>query len=208
MSKQIRQVLGKPSARGGRARRARGLRSLWVSGLLTAALLVGIYVWQRVNTRPTIVQAISETEGGDPLLPLAAPVKPLRGTHDMSVLPAQVPQPEAVPEGTEVPRVDIPQASFDFGLIPPRPPVAYVFAIQNTGTAPLILSSLATSCGCTVAELSSSVIPPGQRANLQVTFDPDFHETRGEVTRVVWMVTNDPTQPWLEIVLKADVQAP
>ncbi len=195
------------STRAGRSRsRRNALRSLWISGILAIILIMGAYVCEWVTTSPPSVQAIAETEAGANLLPLAEPVKPLRGGHDMNLISAQPPQPEPVPEGVDVPQVDIPQSEFDFGTIPPDPPVAYVFAVQNTGTAPLNLSNLLTSCGCTVAELSASVIPPGQRANLQVTFDPDFHETIGEVTRVVWMQSDDPTRPWLEFSVTADVQ--
>jgi thioredoxin reductase len=43
--------------------------------------------------------------------------------------------------------------------------------------------------------LSSSVIPPGTRADLTVVFDLDYHDTEGPVTRVVWLETNDPDQP-------------
>ncbi len=68
------------------------------------------------------------------------------------------------------------------------------------------IGNLVTSCDCTIAELSSRLIPPGQRADLTVTFDPDFHETHGEVTRLVWFATNDPTQPWVELRIEADVQ--
>jgi hypothetical protein len=45
----------------------------------------------------------------------------------------------------------------------------------------------------------------GQRADLTVTFDPDFHATQGPVVRLVWFATNDPTQPWAEVRLTADV---
>lgn len=39
-----------------------------------------------------------------------------------------------------------------------------------------------------------------------VTFDANFHETRGEVTRLVWFATNDPTQPQIEVRITADVK--
>ncbi len=205
MDKLIRHRTGNSQTRGARARRARKRRTFWIYVTLAVILLVG-GIWQRVSTRPPAVQAITlESEGVD-LLPLARAVRPLRGEHNMNMFPAELPQPQAVPEGVDVPRVDIPRSSFDFGTIPPSPSVAYVFAIQNTGTAPLRLSNLFTSCGCTVAELSTSVIPPGERAELRVIFDPDYHETIGVVTRVVWMMSNDPTQPWLELLLTADVQ--
>ena len=84
--------------------------------------------------------------------------------------------------------------------------VTHIFAVQNAGEADLVISNLVTSCGCTRAELSSSVIPPGQRADLTVTFDANFHPTQGEVTRLVWFATNDPTQPWVEVRVTADVR--
>ena len=45
------------------------------------------------------------------------------------------------------------------------------------------------------APMPKVVSQPGQRADLTVTFDANFHETHGEVTRLVWFATNDPTQP-------------
>jgi hypothetical protein len=39
-----------------------------------------------------------------------------------------------------------------------------------------------------------------------VTFDANFHETQGEVTRLAWFATDDPTQPWVEMRITADVQ--
>ncbi len=112
----------------------------------------------------------------------------------------------AAPEGAALPHLDLPTTSVDLGTIPKCPDVAHIFAVQNTGTTDLQVWNLVTSCGCTTAELSSSAIPPGQRADLTVTFDPDFHPTKGEVVRLVWFATNDPTQPWAEVRLTADVQ--
>ncbi len=78
--------------------------------------------------------------------------------------------------------------------------------MQNTGDADLVISNLVTSCGCTTAELSSNVIPPDQRANLMVTFAPDFHGASGPVTRLIWFGTDNLTQPWGEVRITADVQ--
>ncbi len=70
----------------------------------------------------------------------------------------------------------------------------------------LEISSVVTSCGCTTANLSSSVISPGTRADLTVVFDPDYHDTVGPVTRVVWLETNDPDQPVVEVGFDANVR--
>jgi hypothetical protein len=140
------------------------------------------------------------------LAPLAAAGSSLRGGYDTALIPQRMPAPQAAPEGVPVPRLDIPIVAHDFGRVYARWDVTHVFAVQNTGDADLVISNLVTSCGCTVATLSSSVIPPGQRADLTVTFDADFHETSGEVTRLVWFATNDPTLPWAEVRVAADVR--
>jgi len=188
-----------------RSRRDKNRRSMVTFAVAVVLLLIGVTIAQRRAIVPPIVQVIAESEIGDTLLPLADPIKPLSGGHDMSKIPASPPQPKPVEEGAPAPQVQMPVATYDFGEIPVSPLVAYIYAIENVGTADLHLSNLVTSCGCTTAELSTSVIPPGKRADLRVVFDPGYHETVGPVTRVVWMITDDPTQPWLEVILTADV---
>jgi hypothetical protein len=106
-----------------------------------------------------------------------------------------------------VPRLDLPSVSHDFGLVYSSWDLVHTFAVQNSGDVDLAIGTLVTSCGCTVAELSNDVIPPGQRADLTVTFDANYHETRGEVTRLVWFATNDPAQPWVEVRIAANVRS-
>ena len=195
----------RPQAHSARSRHDRSRRSMVLAAVATVLLLIGAYVAQRRAILPPIVQAIAESEMGGDLLPLAEPIKPLIGGHDMSKLPSSPPQPEPVEDGAPAPQAEVPVVSHDFGEIPVSPPVAFIYAIQNIGTADLLLSNLVASCGCTIAELSTSIVPPGQRADLRVVFDPGFHETVGPVTRVVWVATDDPTQPMLEVQLQAHV---
>jgi hypothetical protein len=146
--------------------------------------------------------AVAEAE----LLPLAEPVKPISGFHDMANLPQRGDeQPRQVAAGAPRARVDLPLARWDWGTIPAKPPVQQTFPIQNTGDESLIVSSVVTSCGCTTADLSSSVIPPGQRADLTVIFDPNYHATSGPVTRLAWLKTNDPEMPVVELRMDANV---
>jgi hypothetical protein len=139
------------------------------------------------------------------LLPLAEPVNPVTGYHTMERMPNPSAAPRQVAAGTPQAKVDLPLTRWDWGTIPVRPPVKQTFPIQNRGDKPLIISNVVTSCGCTTAELTSSVIPPGQRADLVVTFDPAFHETSGPVTRLVWLETNDPAMPVVELRMDANV---
>jgi hypothetical protein len=144
----------------------------------------------------------------DELLPLAEPVKPIEGWHDMSNMPDLNQPGRTVPPDQPQPNADVPIAEYDFGTIPAGPGnVSQVFYIQNTGTEPLEISNVVTSCGCTKANLSSSVILPGTRADLTAIFDPDYHDnTEGPVKRVVWLETNDPDQPVVEVSFTAIVR--
>lgn len=139
------------------------------------------------------------------LLPLAEPVNPIVGFHNMERMPNLNTPPRPVEAGTPQANVDLPLSAWDWGVIPAMPPVAQTFPIQNTGDQPLLITNVVTSCGCTTAQLSSSVIPAGQRADLVVTFDPNFHATSGPVTRLVWLETNDPDQPVVELRMDANV---
>ncbi len=142
------------------------------------------------------------------LLPLADPVNPIHGFHDMPRIPNGPIPTQTVADGAPRAQVDLPLTFWDWGKIPPKPPVQQTFPIQNTGDQPLLITSVVTSCGCTTADLSSSVIPPGTRADVVVTFDPDYHKnTFGPVTRIVWLKTNDPAMPLVELRADANVVA-
>ncbi len=75
-----------------------------------------------------------------------------------------------------------------------------VFVITNTGEGLLTIGELSTSCGCTTAEISKKNIKSGNSATLTVYFNPDFHdEPLGEITRTVFIPTNDPAQLEAEV---------
>jgi hypothetical protein len=178
--------------------------TVWLGGVLgIVVVLVGFNLLSGASAKPPTP---SRDENPADLLPLAEAQRPLKGGYDMARIPQQTPAPQTVPMGLDLPKLDLPTVSHDFGRIPGRPDVAHIFAVQNPGTKDLVISNLVTSCGCTTAELSSSVIPQGQRADLTVTFDPDFHLTLGQVVRLVWFATNDPAQPWAEVRIMANVQ--
>lgn len=189
-----------------RRRPSGGLNPLvWVGGVLAiVVVLIGFNLFQL----GTFAKSPTPSRSQEPsnLLPLAEAELPLKGGHDMAAIPKQTPAPQPAPEGVALPSLDLPATSHNFGLIPKKSDVAHIFAVQNTGTADLKIWNLVTSCGCTIAELTSSVIAPGQRADLTVTFDPDFHMTQGEVVRLVWFATNDPSQPWAQLRITADVR--
>jgi hypothetical protein len=107
--------------------------------------------------------------------------------------------------GRSTPRVEVAPASYDFGQVGPNP-VTTVFTVRNEGNGPLQVESVSTSCGCTTAEMSAQAIAPGELANLTVTFDPQAHAGAvGQFVRFVYLRTNDPTTPEVEVQISANV---
>ena len=58
----------------------------------------------------------------------------------------------------------------DFGEIPQGKPVSIAFSFTNTGTEPLLIANVATSCGCTASEYSKEPIAPGASSSIWVTY--------------------------------------
>ena len=103
---------------------------------------------------------------------------------------------------------------FDWGEISRTQIAQQDFLISNRGNADLTISTIATSCGCTTAQLRldgnsaelPAILPPNRQGVIHVEFDPDAHDARGDTERAVRIETNDPDQPFLVINLHAYVR--
>ena len=134
------------------------------------------------------------------------------------------------PTGVEVEKSDqakaeVGETNYDWGEIKINGGnTEKVFLIKNTGTGPLKLSGVSTSCMCTIAQViidgkespffamhqkSSWVgeIPAGKEAELKIVFDPAFHGPSGvgQMIRQIVVETNDKDNPQLEFMLKGNV---
>lgn len=131
--------------------------------------------------------------------------KGLFGVHEMG--PSQTPIP-FLPEDGPQPKLVIPQDFWDFGRVGPTDVVDHTFVLKNEGEAPLTISRIYTTCGCTTAELSARVIPPGKVALLRLIFDAGYHDVRGQrVRRGVIIENNDPRHSEAEVWAEAFVLA-
>ncbi len=63
------------------------------------------------------------------------------------------------------------EKSIDFGDLTQGEKVSHTFQLTNTGTAPLIISNVAATCGCTVPSWPKEPIAPGKSAEIQVSFN-------------------------------------
>lgn len=70
-------------------------------------------------------------------------------------------------------QIEATETEFDFGTIKEVDgPVSHTFTIKNTGTAPLVLTRVAASCGCTKPEFETAPIAPGKTSTVKVTYNP------------------------------------
>lgn len=133
--------------------------------------------------------------------------QPLRVSHLHSIgTQTQISIP-FLPKDQSQPAIALSETTYNFGSVGPTDVVKHTFAIRNTGKAPLTISKAYTTCGCTTADFTSTVIPPGKVALVTVTFDAGFHDTRGmQVRRGVIIENNDPNQSQAEIWVTANVR--
>ncbi len=61
--------------------------------------------------------------------------------------------------------------SYDFGAVKEGEKVEHEFRFTNTGSAPLIISNVQASCGCTTPEYSKNPIAPGGEGMVKVVFN-------------------------------------
>ena len=61
--------------------------------------------------------------------------------------------------------------TYDFGKIKVNKPVTHEFRFTNSGDAPLVISSVQASCGCTVTDYSKDPIAPGSEGIVKATYN-------------------------------------
>lgn len=87
----------------------------------------------------------------------------------------------------KAPKIKWLKDEFDFGDIKQNVPVNVGFELQNTGNAPLIISNVEASCGCTNTEYTKTPIMPGQKGTVKVTYDA---KSAGRFSKSVTVTTN------------------
>lgn len=63
------------------------------------------------------------------------------------------------------------EQTFDFGNIEKGKPVTHIFEFINNGTAPLLITNVKPSCGCTSPEWTKDPIPAGGTGFIKTTFN-------------------------------------
>ena len=78
---------------------------------------------------------------------------------------------QAQEKAVDGPVITFKESSKDFGDITQGDKVEHVFKLENTGNAPLVISNVAATCGCTVPNWPKEPIAPGKTAEIKVSFN-------------------------------------
>lgn len=63
------------------------------------------------------------------------------------------------------------QVEYDFGTIPEGRVVEHEFKFTNVGEAPLVISNVQASCGCTTPDWTKTPVKPGDTGFVKVVFN-------------------------------------
>ena len=67
--------------------------------------------------------------------------------------------------------IEYEETVYDFGTVQEGDIVDHVFKFKNAGTAPVILTQVSASCGCTTPDYTKTPILPGESGEIKVSFN-------------------------------------
>ena len=71
----------------------------------------------------------------------------------------------------KVAKIEFKTETIDYGTIEKGSNGVRVFEFTNTGNAPLIISSVKSTCGCTIPKKPDGPIMPGETGKIEVKYD-------------------------------------
>ncbi len=194
MPSQSKRAQARAQKRQQEQRRTAGLLILAGLAVLVTA---GFLISNSIKAKPKVAEfdyTEADIEYGEPI----HAIHEMTGAalDEISFLPKDGPQPQ----------IAVSETTHGFGEVGATEVVTYDFVIKNVGDAPLTITRAYTTCGCTTADFTASVIPPGKVTIMTLVFDAGYHDLSGQsVRRGVIIENNDPNVPELELWVSAKV---
>ena len=99
-------------------------------------------------------------------------------------------------------KIEFKSETVDYGEIAKGSDGVRVFDFTNTGDAPLIISKVSSSCGCTIPKKPEDPILPGKSGEIQVKYDTN---RVGPIRKAITVISNADT-PTMIIKIKGTVK--
>lgn len=103
-------------------------------------------------------------------------------------------------------RLEVSEYHWDFGDVPASVKVQHNFVLKNTGTDPLDIPKVRSSCGCSTAPLLKNRLEPGETTDLVLTFSTGNY--RGKVQKTLTIHSSDPNNEQVKLTFAATVDNP
>lgn len=100
------------------------------------------------------------------------------------------------------PKIQFDSTIYDFGKTSQVSSVTGVFKFKNTGDAVLKLEPPQPSCGCTLAQLKSDTLQPGESGELPFTLN--LGPVRATMEKQITVKSNDPQTPVTSLAIHVD----
>lgn len=98
------------------------------------------------------------------------------------------------------------ETTYNFGTVVAGEDVNHIYTFKNTGAETLVIKHVQPACVCTVASDWDRTVAPGKWGRIPVSFKaPDLN---GEVIKIIFVKTNIPEQPSIQLTLKGRVLIP
>jgi hypothetical protein len=100
-------------------------------------------------------------------------------------------------------KIEFKTETVDYGEVAKGADGVRVFEFTNTGKAPLIISDVRSSCGCTIPKKPDAPIMPGKTGEIQVKYDTN---RVGPIRKAITVISNADT-PTKVLKIKGEVKA-
>ncbi|NJB35981.1 MULTISPECIES: DUF1573 domain-containing protein [Flavobacteriaceae] len=100
-------------------------------------------------------------------------------------------------------KIEFKSETIDYGDIEKGSDGVRVFKFTNTGDAPLVISNVRSSCGCTIPKKPDAPILPGKEGEIQVKYDT---KRVGPIRKAITVTSNADT-PTKVLKIKGNVKA-
>lgn len=104
----------------------------------------------------------------------------------------------------KVAKIEFKSEVIDYGTIEKGADGVRIFEFTNTGNAPLIISNVKSTCGCTVPKKPDGPIMPGETGEIEVKYDTN----RVNPIRKTITVTSNADRPTVALKIKGLVIDP
>lgn len=100
-------------------------------------------------------------------------------------------------------KITFKEDTIDYGSIVKGADGLRVFHFTNTGDAPLVISDVKSSCGCTIPKKPNGPVAPGESSTIEVKYDTN---RVGPIRRTITVVSNA-DEPMVALKITGEVKS-